>query len=243
MDIHDTITYGGNTIPYDITFSGRRKTVVIVIHRNRRVEVKAPPWVEKSAIRKWVFSKSPWIIKRLSLLDAVPDHILQRAYKEGEPFLFLGAEYYLKIVQGEKSPKICILGSDLEVHIPPGISGSQVTDYIISGIEDWYRMQALHIISEKVRDYSAVLRIRPPEFRVKNIKKRWGSCSQKDHLNFNLRLVMAPADQIEYVVLHELCHILHKNHSSQFWKAVANVMPDYQGRRAQLKRKGWSYVL
>jgi predicted metal-dependent hydrolase len=243
MSIQETIISGDTLISYDITFSRKRSTVVIVVHHSGRVEVKAPSWVPKSIIRDHVMKKSKWLLKKLAELDPFSGQPVQRTYTEGEPFLFLGKEYFLRLVHENNHPHVRIRERYLEVYIPGHIQEDMYTDFIRTRIAEWYRQQAIRVISEKIQVFSSLQKINPPGFRVKNIKKRWGSCSHRDQLNFNMKIVMAPIDQLEYVVMHEISHIRHKNHSSRFWEDLGKMMPDYQGRKERLKKNGWRYVL
>lgn len=107
----------------------------------------------------------------------------------------------------------------------------------------WYRDHAEKKIGEVIDAYARTLRIDPPRFKVKYQEKRWGSCPKDDLLHINMRTVMAPMSQIEYVVAHELCHLKYKNHSSEFWQRLRLIMPDYEVRKENLKNEGWKYAL
>jgi len=107
----------------------------------------------------------------------------------------------------------------------------------------WYRAHAQEKIGVIIDRYSERLRIEPPQFRVKYQAKRWGSCSQDGVLNINLRVIMAPLSQIEYVVAHELCHLKHKDHSASFWELLHLILPNYEVRKENLRRDGWRYLL
>ena len=110
-------------------------------------------------------------------------------------------------------------------------------------IWSFYSERAREEIEKLLRIYSKKLGVVTPVFKVKHQKRRWGSCSADNVLRINFQLIMAPPDQLEYVVVHELCHVKEKNHSERFWKLVRELMPDYQEHRNNLKKDGWKYVL
>ena len=108
---------------------------------------------------------------------------------------------------------------------------------------DFYRDCAESDVDRLLKVYSEKLNLVPPVFKVKHQKRRWGSCSADNVLRINFQLMMAPSEQLEYVVVHELCHVKEKNHSARFWKLVGELMPGYEVHRKSLKKDGWRYVL
>jgi predicted metal-dependent hydrolase len=243
MTAGNVIDYEGKTISYDITFSHHRKSISIIVHRTKRVEIKAPSGTPVSYIHGIAGKKVSWIVKRLNVLDSTAEMQVERKYHEGEVFYFLGTPHILSVTGGPLTGGIrCEAG-----HLVVSKSGSDLrtdcSDYTRKQVIDWYREQAERIIGDKIQEFALVLGVEPPPFKLKNAKRRWGSCNHKNHLNFNIRLIMAPISLVEYVVMHELCHIMHKNHSREFWESLRQVMPDFRERRDRLKREGRLYVL
>jgi predicted metal-dependent hydrolase len=243
MTIRNSIVYDGMTIPYDITYSPRRKSISIIVHHTKRVEIKAPTGTPASFIHDLAEKKITWIVKRLIILDSMKVLQVERKYHEGETFFFLGSQCTLSFWEVTGTGGVCYGEGNLMVTIPQSLPGHDHPRYIRKLVQDWYRDQAFRVIREQIQHYAAVIGIEPPPFRLRNVRRRWGSCNHENKLNFNIRLVMAPIDLIAYVVLHELCHIRHKNHSRVFWESVRDVMPDYRERRDLLKREGHRYVL
>jgi predicted metal-dependent hydrolase len=103
---------------------------------------------------------------------------------------------------------------------------------------NWYQQQASRILTDKTLHYARIIGVTPRTIVVKTFKARWGSCSSRHDIQYNWKLMMATEAVIDYVVIHELCHILHHNHSAQFWQAVARYLPDYQQCRNWLKLHG-----
>lgn len=239
----NVIVYEGMTIPYDITYSHHRKSISIIVHRTKRVEIKAPSGTPASYIHGLVGKKVTWIVKRLKALDSMAGLHVDRKYHEGEEFFFLGTPYILSVTGDPLTGGIrCEEGHLVVSRSGPDLR-TDCSDYIRKRVLDWYRDQADRIIGDKIQEYALVLGVEPPPFKLKNARCRWGSCNHKNHLNFNIRLIMAPISLVEYVVMHELCHIMHKNHSREFWESLREVMPDFGERRELLKREGHRYVL
>lgn len=243
MKAGNSIVYGGLTIPYDITYSHRRHSISIIVHQTKRVEIKAPSGTPALYIHGLAGKKVTWIVKRLMLLDSMAEQTEERKYHEGEVFFFLGDPFVLDITGEQVTGGIRCDEGYLVVSIPGSLPEPDWTEFIRRRVQDWYREQADRIIGDKIQEFAALLDISPPPFRLRNARRRWGSCNHKNQLNFNIRLVMAHLSLVEYVVMHELCHVRHKNHSGEFWESLRQLMPDYRERRELLKQEGHRYVL
>ena len=123
--------------------------------------------------------------------------------------------------------------------MPAGGAADEVRERVI----ELYRRAAIEAIGPLIELHAARMGLVPPPFRVKHLRRRWGSCSRLGRLNFNLRLAMAPPGELEYIVVHELCHLVRLDHSPAFWRTVERQMPDYAVRRAALSSGSWRYVL
>ncbi len=214
-----------------------------MLHRPEYIEVKAPAGFSLSSVRKIVLQKSPWILKKLEGLAGSVPRTLSRNYSPGELFYYLGSAMTLNIRRDAENLQVAMNENMITVSVHGDVREQAIRDHVKKQLLAWYREHAFRVIGDRVRFFSDVLDIPVPDFRVRNIRKRWGSCTADNHLSFNIRLVMAPKNQIDYVVLHEMCHIFHKDHQEEFWNAVGRYMPDYPVRRALLKREGWQYVL
>lgn len=241
--VSDLIPTGSGTIPYTIQYSNRRKTIAIEISPDQTVRVLAPQRVTKTYIRDLVGRKSDWIKKKLGAFEKIEEFTAPRQYVTGETVLYLGQPYRLFIHNRADRPSVRITGSQLDVALPVFLLAEDYPEAARAALLDWYKAHAIAKIEGFVVKYAGVLGIPVPPFRVKLVKRRWGSCSAKNHLNFNLNLIAAPEPLIEYVVVHELCHFRHKNHSARFWAHVGTLMPDYRERRQMLKKEGLKYVI
>ena len=122
----------------------------------------------------------------------------------------------------------------MEVSVSKGSKESDVRN----ALSDWYECHALKKLIEKTKQYAGIIGVSPNSISVKNYKSRWGSCSSKGDISYNWRIILAPPHIVNYVVVHELCHLRHMNHSPAYWKSVKQVFPDYLVCRKWLKEKG-----
>jgi predicted metal-dependent hydrolase len=114
---------------------------------------------------------------------------------------------------------------------------------IQKAIEKWYRERAKERINERIKYFSPMFDVQPTRVQIKDQQKRWGSCTPKGELLFNWKCVMAPANVLDYIVVHEMCHLVHRNHSKSYWQLLKRVMPDYEVRKQWLKQHGVKYDL
>lgn len=160
-------------------------------------------------------------------------HIYEKTrYLQRVCFPYLGREYELDIRRylSYKKPGVKPEGNRLVV-----LTASIEEQVIEAALKQWYSQQAGRIIRERVEYYQKILQEPISCIRIKDVKSRWGSCSSKRNLNFNWRLVMAPPEVLDYVVVHELCHLKEMNHSKAFWALVESILPDYKRQREWLK--------
>ena len=223
---------------FTVRYSSRRRYPAIVVHPDLRIEVVAPPGTPLTAIEDLYWRKSAWVERTLERFRRDQRPVLVRKYEQGEQFLCAGR---LRVLALEESDGTAarLDGDMIRVPVRPGISLAEVRERVI----DLYRQSAIEAIGPLVDHHAERMGAPSPPFRVKLLRRRWGSCSRAGRLNFNLRLAMAPADQLEYIVVHELCHLVRLDHSPAYWREVERYLPDYRARRAALAAGSWQYVL
>ena len=203
----------------------KRRTLKITINRNGDIEVKAPKNLPLSEITSFIQSKEKWIIKHQTeikgRLSANNDIV------NIEKILILGNRYNINYVEGLREIK----QENNCVFIPLKYE-SKKGQYIAK----WLKNKAIEIIENRVLYFSANYKISFNSIALINAKTRWGTCSSSGAIAFNWRLIMLPPRLIDYVIIHELMHILEANHSQKFWKLVETVMPDYKKRKEDLKK-------
>lgn len=206
----------------------RRRTITLLVTQDSTLVVRAPLRASNSYIESVVRKKSAWIKKKL--FEA--SQRLQAPAKEfvnGEEFLYLGQTYKLCLVEQaakdiELTDQLC-----LSTRVKP------IARFVL---RRWYQAAALKVIGGRCQWYADATGYKPLSLKITAARKRWGSCGSKGTLNFSWRLIMAPLEVIDYVVVHELAHLGQLNHSPAFWRRVAAILPDYKKREKWLKEKG-----
>ncbi len=211
-------------IHIDELVRSKRKTISFTIDHNGKLIIRAPYKTPIEYIKKVVEEKSKWILTKQELVKRNMPCLQKKQYTEGEEYLYLGKSYYLKYVAGNYTG---IIENTL-------VLPYKQIDKAEQTICKWYKKEVLRIITERVEYYSGITGIKCSSIKITNARRRWGSCNSKNGLCFTWRLVMAPLETIDYVIVHELSHVIHKNHSSSFWAEVKSIMPDYELRKKWL---------
>lgn len=208
----------------------RRNSTAIKITPQGQVEVLTTPWTPKLIIDQFIAQKQDWIAKKIAQVKkTLPP---QLKYISGENHLFFGEGYPLHIKNHSlKRPKLAFLYNRFTAFIHP----SHNTDTIKKLFHGWYLDQGKKIISQKVDHFSRLINAEYNSIRIKRVSSIWGSCSSKNNLNFNRKLIMAPHKIVDYVVIHEVCHLIHHHHKKPFWDLVARLDPEYKKHVAWLK--------
>ena len=228
-----TLHFGDTAIEYTLTYAAR-KTLAIHVHPDRSVTVKAPAGSDFAAVEGFLRKRAPWILRKQAEFAALPPKQPPRRYVSGESFWHLGRHYRLKVIEGERE-WVKLTRGYLEVTTPNKAN----TAYVQAQVEVWLRRQAQRHFHERV--VALLPRFKPlalaePELAVRAMKSRWGSCTGKGKIMLNLHLMRAPRPCIDYVVVHELCHLVEHNHGKGFYALMDRVMPEWRKRREELKQ-------
>ena len=257
---HGVFTYGNDTIRYDVirkpkpndTAKKVARKVVIKVHPDQRVVASVPHDASEDAIVDAMHKRARWIWQSINDFAKQKDTVLHKRYVSGETQFYLGKRYVLKvIVDAEQVPNVKLSRGKLNVIIKHEISKDIALDSQDSRlvkikplIDKWYQHKAKAIFHERLVELlpktTWVTGI--PPFRVMAMKKQWGSCSTKGNLMLNPHLVKAPKECIDYVILHELCHIAEHNHSERFWRLLKQVMPNWKEVKAKLDEMAEMYL-
>ena len=212
----------------DRLIRAKRRTIALIIERDGSLTVRAPKRASLRDIEEFIHEKTEWILRSREKLKAVVQHP-KKQYVNGETFLLLGQEYELLLVPPQR-PALKFNGG-----FTLAVSARERGE---AAFTRWYKEQAYQVFTERIRNYSAMHGFSPRQVKVNSARTRWGSCSANGTINFTWRLVMAPLDVIDYVVLHELAHLRVKDHSPRFWKLVESICPDFKQHRKWLKENG-----
>jgi predicted metal-dependent hydrolase len=207
----------------------KRKTIALVVQPDGELLVRAPQRATRAQIDAMLNKHADWIVKKQAEVCARPVPKMAHKFVSGERFFFLGEEYPLDVVDVQR-PKLSLQAKFQLARV--------AQDEAKSLFEIWYKKEARKLFNERITYFSQKHGFDVKQVKLSSARTRWGSCSSKGYINLTWRLVMAPLPIIDYVVVHELCHLREANHSSAFWVQVAAIMPDYKKRRKWLKENG-----
>lgn len=215
-------------IEYQVKY-GSRKTLNITVERDRTVVVHAPKTLSPKRIEEIVQSKLDWINNKIydsKKYNIVPS---KKEFVNGESLLYLGQLYNLTVSSEEFDDVI------FENEFRISKKNQQEANAIF---KTWYKKQALSTVERLAKIYSEKLGVKYNQLKLSDMKYRWGSCTPKGNININWRIIKAPMYVIEYLVVHELSHMLEPNHSANFWNIVSVQIPDYENAKKWLKQNG-----
>lgn len=197
------------------------------------VSIIVPQLLPEERIKQLLKDKHRWIKEKLTLHQQA-EPVSQREMMSGEAFPYLGRNYRLKLITGALQP-VKLKHGKLEVSLPKSMQHEHI---IREMLVHWYRLQAETRFKEKVKRYASIVGVAPTDVSVKTFKSRWGSCNVKGEIQFHWKIIMAPHRIVDYVVVHELCHLKHHDHSAAFWKSVQRIVPDYLEYKEWLRDVG-----
>ena len=227
---------------YQIRRSARAKNTRLVVKPDK-IEVVAPPHVSEKQIKAFVIQHQDWLRQAVQRVTdkASANSLAPSEYRDGVLVPFQDNQLLLNVsVHSAKTLKVHHLASDdqLLVKLPISLATEQHSDNIRHALSHWMKRQAQQQAQLLIEKHAPRFGLYPRSLRIKTQKSRWGSCGPNNDINLNWLLMLAPAAALEYVVVHELCHIKHKNHSAAFWQLVAEHLPNYQQQRHWLKQHG-----
>jgi predicted metal-dependent hydrolase len=216
-------------IPVEKIIRSRRRTIALEVTPAATVIVRAPIKTSTEYIEEVIQKKSSWILRKMHEVKRRPlsPH---HDYAEGELFLFLGRSYPLHFVENRS---VTIERSDRL-----NVSRTLIPD-IRNQLKYWYMEEARKELRARCMWFSLKTVHVPATIRITDARQRWGSCTLKGGLSFSWRLIQAPPEIVDYVVVHELVHIDQPDHSKKFWAKVRKIMPEYERRRNWLKENEW----
>ncbi len=226
------IVYGNTEIEFKIIKTARRKTSEIVIKYDD-VFIRAPFSKSIHDIETLVKGKAGWILQKLKENDGKKPEIMLPTYKQNTTLPYLGKNIGLKIVKDD-ADYLEFLNDEFIIHYN--------NDTVKTIYEKWLLSISPAIFNPHIEKYSALLNVKPKKILIKKLKSRWGSTTFKGTINLNVNLIKAPVEVIEYVVLHEMGHLIEKNHSVRFWKLIQKHMSNYSEKAKWLKINGINLV-
>jgi len=232
-------------IGYILKRSHKRRTLEMCVTDQGRLRVAAPLRMKLSEINDFIIQKSAWIVRQLERADQRQRILSTKTYASEQEFLFLGRKYPLSVRQKP------VLRSQIRFNergwsvVVPSQPGEKRTRFIVKDkLISWYRQQAKEILGGRVLYFARQMGLDLKRIGIRSQKSIWGSCHVRTRaVHLNWQLVMMPVDVIDYIVVHELAHLYHCNHSKRFWNKVAKVLPDFRDRQAWIKHHQLDLIL
>jgi predicted metal-dependent hydrolase len=227
--------YGRSTIEYQLVIEDR-KNLAITVNPDKSVVVKAPLESSLDEIQAKMVKRGQWIVKQLNYFDKFHPLQPERQYVGGETHYYLGRQYRLRIRRGPKN-SVKLIGKFFVVRTPE--PGNRERIELL--MKEWYAIHAQLLLDRRVKIYwERILGsgFRTLEIQYRTMKRRWGSYSQNGTITFNIELVKAPLNCVDYVIVHELCHLVHPNHDKGFYRLVESIMPQWRSNKEKLELFG-----
>jgi predicted metal-dependent hydrolase len=232
-EIH-RVPYGSKNIIFALEYSPR-KTLAIEVHPDSSIIVKAPADATLKSIESKIIHRAAWIAKQQRQFDLYAQPLPAPECISGEGYRYLGRQYRLKLIESS-SDRIRLWQGRLEVNTPTPFD----REHVEKSIANWFRDRATIVFSERYRSCAKLVTSHDIEghgFELRTMSKRWGSCTPAGRIFLNPLLISASKDCIDYVIIHELCHLRFLNHSTSFYNLLESLLPDWQERQNRLNER------
>lgn len=237
MNTH-TLKIGARTVAYALTHSAR-KSVEITIRPDSTVHVRAPHGIAPDALNSILQRRSAWITRHLDKMAARPRRAPISTRRVDNAYHFLGARLPVEIVPANSRARETVTLCNGTIRVC--IKNAQDEQRIDQLIDQWSRAEAMQIFAQRLvalfEQFNGQIHTQP-ELRLRRMRARWGSCSNTGKITLNTKLIHLDLALIDYVIMHELCHLIEHNHSKRFYALLARMMPDWKARRARLHAQG-----
>jgi predicted metal-dependent hydrolase len=234
MSFHN-LNFGSRVINFTLLYA-ERKTLAISVYPDLSVIVTAPADAKLDQVTAKVKRRAPWILKQqLKFSEFLPQQP-ERRFVSGETHLYLGRQYRLKLIESE-TECVKLKGRFLIVQTPDKTDTSGIKHLV----EKWYFERARSYFKQKITTLIDLFRkfdLPPPGIRLRRMTKRWGTCGKDGTINLNPDLIRASSSSVEYVIIHELCHLIYPNHNRAFYMLLRRILPDWEKRKARLESQG-----
>jgi hypothetical protein len=233
-------------IPFVLSRSSGRRTLTVSVDDRAAVKVASPFAMNERDIYRFIHEKAPWIVAKIKETKRNRDIVEQKEFGDGHEFLFLGRKYPVKVNEADikRSRILFDPTAGWSVSVPGGLTREQCRAQVKQKMLQWYLVQAKEILGGRIFHYSRLMAATPQKIAIRTQKRLWGCCDyRRQAIRLNWQIILSPMDVIDYVVVHELCHLKVPSHSKRFWNNVKKVMPDFQLQRRWLKTNHWDMVL
>jgi len=234
-----THTFLNETIEYDLLYK-KRKTMGIYIDIYGHIEVRVPKETQEEKVLQLLEGKWDWLQRsRKEMIERTAGK-KEKVYDNGETFQYLGDNYPIEIVQdiNIKQDHVVIDGDKFIIYVK-----QYEDERIKQALKRFYYQKCKVLVEKRIRFYQSNFKLKPRSIRISDNKSSWGTCDSNLQLTFNWKLAMAPLEVIDYIVVHEMCHMVHMNHDRSFWRLVGKILPDYEERKSWLAQSSWKMII
>lgn len=226
--------------PVEVHRRAFRRSVSIYLYPNRPIKVMASKTTQHQAILDFLTARHDWIQKNFLKFSEHAEKFPDKKIKAREDFPFLGISRKLKVVITlQKKPFVSLTEQELLLHIPRNewSASALVEEHptALKEIRHFYKRESVRLLSQRLEYWVKLTGLKPTTVKFREQRTRWGSCSSRKAINLNWRLIVFPQTIIDYVIIHELCHLQHMDHSPKFWGLVEKFCPDFKDHMAELK--------
>ena len=232
-------TFLGSTIDFNIVYK-KRKSIGIFVDIYGQIEVHTSKSTSIEDILHALESNWNQILQKMKEMKDRTAAPKEKVYDQGEVFLYLGVSYPIIIFdnQEEKQDYVVFEQEQIQVYVK-----QQNDESIKQALKRFYYQRCKSLIESRIRVYQSEFKMKPRSIRITDDSSNWGTCNSKLELTFNWKLAMAPIEVIDYVVVHEMCHMVHLNHDRSFWRLVGKMLPDYERKSAWLALSHWKMMV
>ena len=219
---------------YEIIYK-KRKSIGIQIDYYGRVQFVVPKGTEDEVIQKVIEEKGQWIEEKVLEMKKRLEGDQEKVYENGEGFMYLGSLFPIFINNNhEDKDSVNFINNEIHVYVKENDEES-----IKKALKRFYYKECKSLVEKRIRLYQKEFKVKPKSVSISDSVANWGTCNSKLELTFNWKLAMAPVEVIDYVVVHEMCHMVHLNHDRSFWRLVGKILPDYEQRSNWLALSKW----
>jgi len=225
-----------NDLIFEINYSKKRKNMDILMDRDGKLFVKVPKHTKIKSMKEFIKEKEFWLYRKLDDKDILFKQKLILGTKK-KTAIFLGKKYPIIFETRQQNNNHNTISLKHGKFILNSAAKKNTDEHLI----DWYRSHARKIILNRLEKLQDLTGLKPKNIRVMDLGNRWGSCSSNNVLNFHWKVILAPPKILEYIILHEMIHMIEKKHIPEFWKKISKFMPDYMTRKTWLSENGFSF--
>jgi len=227
------LAFGARQFSVDVVMVDRKR-LSVTVHPDLRITAKAPIGYEPDVIRQRLEKKVSWIARQLDYFARFQPLPPERQYITGETHYYLGRQYRLRI-RSSQVARVRLVGRFFAMELPDPNNRKMAKTLMLA----WYSIHAKDLLTRRLARYMPIfvrMETVVPKIRFRRMKKRWGSCSGNDIIMLNTELVKAPIHCIDYVIVHELCHLVYPNHNRRFFNLLGRILPDWKKRKERLEK-------